>query len=449
MRKFLINASTFVLVFVTCFVFVGCGEEDPNINGGNGDNNQITTETAYYNTFKAIVAQQTKSDYSLDIYSANEDTGKGKSQTQTEIVYNLKENKFYAKETTKHEFDKKSEGDTINETWILQNGSTFGRYEKYTSPYGGPYYSAKKVDKERAQHIDDDLVTGWNKSISMPIAYGTLLPNTLEEFKTFIEKTIPSFYEVSSDNRKVTMAFTTTNDVHKFTVTLNDEETKVYSEEDTTGVVNIAVITLECTFTNTAMKSMKQTKTATIKGENIANETVEVTISNKFDASKFKEFPSEEFKGTDVTSNYYVSHNVCINNKLYNGYSGCNFGENLLVSLKKGFRNDNIDIEVYTDAQYTNQITSTDVGKSYNQTYYIKVTPKNGYALVMVYDKYVRYINGFVNNMFEVLTTKTNSVTLPDRFAKYRYDGEVFENKNFAVEANQIYYVQGMYLDEV
>ncbi len=408
MNKLLQIFGVIALTLVIAFGFVGCGTSDED----------------YYAKLLTAVNNVPQEDYT--IISTTETYLSGNKNISKIIqVYNAKDNKYYSKDSYSH---LNESGDVLSndtdETWVLQNGSVFGEYKKKATTTGEnsmEEYTAKAVSEDHAKSY-------LNSGADVTMLDSTEFPATYEEFEDYIINellgNVPEGVKPKFESK-----FSTKKKVHALSL-------EISTNAEAQGQIASTKVELIINFTDTEIRGVELNMEMTIDKEVVQSIYINGDIDYSCDASLLKEFPQTEFANTEIETNYSIWNDYVINNKAtLVGYSI--FNDDLLYQLNRNFAGayTGVNFEYYYDKEYTLQVGSTDKVKSYEQNIYIKATPQEGYALVIIYGD---------NN--SILCTNTGAVALNTAGYQYTYNGEVIDVDVFSVEENQTYYIEATYI---
>lgn len=404
MNKLLQIFGVIALTLVIAFGFVGCGTSDED----------------YYAKLLTAVNNVPQEDYT--IISTTETYLSGNKNISKIIqVYNAKDNKYYSKDSYSH---LNESGDVLSndtdETWVLQNGSVFGEYKKKVTTTGEnsmEEYTAKAVSEDHAKSY-------LNSGADVTMLDSTEFPATYEEFEDYIINellgNVPEGVKPKFESK-----FSTKKKVHALSL-------EISTNAEAQGQIASTKVELIINFTDTEIRGVELNMEMTIDKEVVQSIYINGDIDYSCDASLLKEFSQTEFANTEIETNYSIWNDYVINNKAtLVGYSI--FNDDLLYQLNRNFAGayTGVNFEYYYDKEYTLQVGSTDKVKSYEQNIYIKATPQEGYALVIIYGD---------NN--SILCTNTGAVALNTADYQYTYNGEVIDGDVFNVEGNQTYYIE-------
>ncbi len=411
MNKFLQVLSIVCIVSVAVLSFVGCGNKQ-----------KTYSEEEYQNLLMNAVSCIPEENYTMT--SENEFFDQLIETNYNEVqVYNTKENKLYSK----NDYTRKSKIDNsiineCDELWLLENNGIFVEYTKLASNASGTDeidYSAIQVSDDHIRLYNGDI---WDENVFES-------NNGFEKFKEIILSNV--MYKMPSNvEPKIESKFSTNDKLHKFVLTLTANYNDYYNKETKVD------FEFNISFNDERWLDAEQKSQITVENEVVSRDNHVSKLEYSFDETQFASFPQNEFENVEIIDDYTVENKLIINDKIVMKGNN-NFDANLLYELNKKFIVEyvGVNFEYYYDKEYTLKVGSTDKVKSYKQNIYIKATPQEGYALVIIYGD---------NN--SILCTNTGAVALNTADYQYTYNGEVIDGDVFNVEGNQTYYIEATYI---
>ncbi len=435
MNKVLQVVGAVALSGAIAFGFVGCGE------------NHKYSDEEYYSKMISAVQYTPNKDYTITMNNSTTMPNPYASDKST-MTNNLKSIKVYTDADKKSYMIEKTtmsvgdmEQSSQSEKWIQQSGDKYVSYNKNTNiPNTSTSteeieYSAKYVSPDHAKMMGALLFSDDN-TVANPV-----MP-TYEEFKESMNESCEEIISETGITGEfdTKIKFSTKKSVHKLDIfaTLN---TTIEGQD-------VAVeISYVIDFTDTMLQNVDMYASVTTNAEKMFAVSNNLSIKESFDKSLYKNCPVSEFADTEIEDSYTVMYIVMVNNSAH--FPGnCAYNINLQSALNDTYPinnfADSVNIEWYYDKDYTKPVGTNDLTKSYNIAYYAKITPQDGYALILYSgehnDIYV------TNTMGEYELPSKGYFPSPSKDYINIYNGQEVTSIN--LEAGQTYIITTKYMTE-
>ena len=428
MNKVLQVVGAVALSGAIAFGFVGCGESTKY------------SDEEYYSKLLTASQYVPQNDYTMIMDMTYEmPTGSSQGQMSTMkystnmlYTYDDSSNKFYSLAQEIQSMGNQSQSTKV-ENWVQQGDERFISYTKETEIANTGAESQTTSTYEAYEVSSDHAKMGLIMEAMEESTAMLETPATFEEFKASLGAMFDDMlgeYGAASDLDTKTK-FSTKKDVHTLDVdvTMNIEMQGQTANASMNYVINYTDKMLEGAIVNMNIE-VNDTKMISVAAD--------VSVSDSFDSKNYVECPVSEFADTVVEDNYSVSFYVNLNN-LTNCYGGgLQYKGNIVEKLINWSNNTGLsvgaDIEWYYDKDYSQTVGAEDLAKSYNRTYYAKITPKADYAIIV-------YTGDNSGNI--VATSSLGEYTFSNSYYTYKYNGEVVTS--IMLEAGKVYLVDTVY----